>query len=91
MLHGNKFSPWEDFFINLSVLMSSVLTIMYMYMYVYRYSKHMQWNNELEQVLLLGSTIVSSTLSLFMFTSMVGIKVFGLGVITKSSKRTRDK
>ena len=51
----------------------------------------MQWNNELEQVLLLGSTIVSSTLSLFMFTSMVGIKVFGLGVITKSSKRTRDK
>ena len=26
LLHRNKFSPWEDFFVNLSVLMSSVLT-----------------------------------------------------------------
>ena len=30
-LHGNTFSPWEDFVVNLSVLMSSVLTN---YMYV---------------------------------------------------------
>ena len=37
--------------------------------YIRCWLKHMQWNNELEQVLLLGSIIVLLTLSLLMFTS----------------------
>ena len=33
--------------------------------------KYMQWSNKLEEVLLLGCIIVSLTLSLLMFTSIV--------------------
>ena len=45
---GNKFSPWENFFINPFSSVSSVLTN---YVSVHRYrfwSKHVQWYNELE-------------------------------------------
>ena len=57
-----SFLPRRISSLMLSVLMSSVLTIMNEG-HVYRcLLKHMQWNNELEEVLLLGSTIVLLTL-----------------------------
>ena len=37
LLHGNRFSPWEDLFVNSSVLMSSILT------------KYVQVNDNLER------------------------------------------
>ena len=49
LLHGNKFSPWEDFFVNpfssdvISPNQLCKCTCMYRY-----WSKHMQWNNEVE-------------------------------------------
>ena len=49
-LHGNTFSPREDFFVN-PFASDVVSPTMNVYMYVYRYrcwSKHMQWNDELE-------------------------------------------
>ena len=55
---GNKFSPWEDFFIN--PFGSDVIRLCKC-VYQYRcWSKHMQWNNE--EILLQGSIIVSLTL-----------------------------
>ena len=59
---------------------------------------HVQWNKELEQVLLLGGITVSLTFPLLMFTTviiMVGIKVFGLGILEREYrdciKSRRDK
>ena len=49
LLHGNKFSPWEDFFVNpfgsdaISPNQLCKCTCMYRC-----WSKHMQWNNEVE-------------------------------------------
>ena len=44
LLDGNKFSPWENFFVNPFGLMSSVL-INYVSVHRYRFwSKHVQWN-----------------------------------------------
>ena len=49
LLHGNRFSPWEDFFINpfgsdvISPNQLCKCTCMYRC-----WSKHMQWNNEVE-------------------------------------------
>ena len=63
LLHRNKFSPWEDFFVN--PFGSDVISPNQLCMYVYQYrcwSKHMQWNNE--EILLQGSIIVSLTLCL---------------------------
>ena len=49
-LHGNKFSPWEDFFVHpfgSNVISLNQLCKCNMYVYQYRFwSKHMQWNNE---------------------------------------------
>ena len=63
LLHGNKFSLWEDFFVN--PFDSDVISPNQLCVYRYRcWSKHMQWNNK--EVLLQESITVSLTL---MFTS----------------------
>ena len=67
-----SFRPRRISSLTLSFLMSSVLTI-YVRVHVRTlapvlFEAHVQWNNELEQVLLLGSITISLTLSLVMFT-----------------------
>ena len=61
LLHRNKFSPCEDFFVNLFgsdvISPNQLCKCIYMYVYQYRcWSKYMQWNNE--EVLLQGSIII---------------------------------
>ena len=65
LLHRNKFSPWEDFFVNPFgsdvISPNQLCKCTYIYVYQYRcWSKHMQWNNE--EVLFQGSIFVSLTL-----------------------------
>ena len=88
LLHGEKFSPWEDFFVNpfgSDVISPNPLckcTCMYRC-----WSKHMRWNNEVEYVSLLEYNC-------FVYYIIVPIVVGIMSSvsITKSSKkRTRDK